>query len=299
MAHDYTSLTGELRDPNSPLRQFMYERLPNRRAITADLRPGDHPPLVRSGVRRGPSGTLGAAFEYALRLWFDPHHVPTVALLGAESSDRLIVVRDVLQVAQAAAEDWERSESPPESLLRACWGLALFTEAGRVGFGFVTPLVDLERFGDLTASGVLRILNQEFEDTMRALLSVAADGFSPLRAEPSHVALGPTFAASTLCAADADMIIDGCLWEIKTGIGDRRRERIYIEATDLYQMAGYVLFDTPDFFRIDRIGLYQARFGRVLTWSVEDYFSALASGPVDLKSLRSDLWRLLGGSPWS
>jgi hypothetical protein len=70
--------------------------------------------------------------------------------------------------------------------------------------------------------------------------------------------------------ADADLIVDGCLIDIKASVQPK------INPEWLRQLAGYVLLDYTDEQRIHSVGIYMARQGVLLTWSLADFFSLLA-----------------------
>jgi len=110
---------------------------------------------------------------------------------------------------------------------------------------------------------------------------------------------GPTFDGSALCAADADMIADGLLLDLKTRLGGRVKgpggRADYLRIGDLRQLIGYLLFDHSDAHHIDRVGIYSARFGHLVIWPVAEVLETLAGKPVDLADVREQTWRALGG----
>ena len=102
--------------------------------------------------------------------------------------------------------------------------------------------------------------------------------------------LGPVFAASSLCGADADLISNGLLLDFKTRIGKKnaRGERYdALSLEDLYQLLAYALFDRTNEYSLKRIGIYSARFGSLTTWDLSQALKTLANGPVSLDAERT------------
>src|SRR5207249_2824155 len=48
----------------------------------------------------------------------------------------------------------------------------------------------------------------------------------------------------------------------------------------LRQLAGYVLLDYDDEYKMTSVGIYMARQGMLFTWPVEEYFQKLAGDPL-------------------
>jgi hypothetical protein len=69
------------------------------------------------------------------------------------------------------------------------------------------------------------------------------------------VACGPTFAGSTdIGGADADFVIDGLLLDCKA-------TTTRLGSAEIGQLAGYLLLDYDDQYRITQVGLYLSRQG--------------------------------------
>lgn len=94
--------------------------------------------------------------------------------------------------------------------------------------------------------------------------------------------LNPQFAGSIdIGGADADLITDGCLWEIKT----TRQPRAQGEW--LRQLPGYVLLDYEDEHAIDRVGLLLPRQGTRFSWPLTELIAELSErDDLDLATLR-------------
>ena len=116
----------------------------------------------------------------------------------------------------------------------------------------------------------LRNLSWLFYDRCRFLLKLPAT-------------LNPTFAGSAdVGGADADLILDGTLLEIKTTVKSE------INRDWIWQLLGYTLLDYDNAHAIDAIGIYMARQGLLFKWDLTEALSALSGqGTPDLEDLRA------------
>jgi hypothetical protein len=95
------------------------------------------------------------------------------------------------------------------------------------------------------------------------------------------VVLNPTFAGSRdIGGADADLIVDNCLIDIKATINPK------LDVKWLYQVLGYVLLDYEDEYHIQSIGLYLARQGELIQWPLDPFLAAMTTVPVTVPELR-------------
>lgn len=293
--HLWSSLTNEIGDKSSPLRGYFDATFPMLRPVQAEYRASAGPILVDAGGAN--PGTLGAAFDFLVRLVLDPEHVPDVALLAfARSPQALRALRDVVVSAQNGAASARHADAS-EGLLRACWVLALTTEVYRLG-GIVpgSPLARL-RGGGFTADELLAVVPDSGVTETQALHTLAREHLYPQVPSNALLALGPTFAASHLCPADADLVYDGCLVDIKTHLGAKSKigRSDGLSLADIYQLLGYALFDRADEFAISRVGIYSARYAHLMTWDLRTFLDTLAGRPVDLMVERRRVWAMLGG----
>ena len=91
----------------------------------------------------------------------------------------------------------------------------------------------------------------------------------------------------TVDGADADLIVNGPLIEIKS------TTPCAIRGDWLWQLLGYVLLDYSDQYRINSVGIYMARQGRLFTWDIEDAIRGLCSGePPAIEELRTQFKEL-------
>ncbi len=105
-------------------------------------------------------------------------------------------------------------------------------------------------------------------DDLSQLFRLFYERYHHLLLLPHH--LNPTFTGShDVGGADADLVVDGCLIDIKTSISSQ------VKAEYLYQLAGYLLLDYDDLLHLNTLGIYMARQGLLLTWSVAEFLHQL------------------------
>ncbi len=315
------SLTHELGRSASPVKAFFTTRFPNvgvlqrqyREAAGSLILPG-------SDILRG---TMGAAFDWSVRFLLHPQPDLTLALLGAARLPDRLGDRGNRRLAFAIAELASRLgvETAPngaaslgvrtfqgpapasaigeEVLLRGCWALALLTEVFRMGpvpLPGGSPLHRLD-LSTVNADDLLDLASPQTMVELAELRSLALTHLLPqLSGQSGLWALGPTFDGSELMAADADFVVGGLLVELKTGLGDKRRDgtrRCGLEVKTLYQLLGYALMDFQDAFGLQAVGLYEARYGYLVTWPLTSLLEELASRPVVLAQEREQLRSLL------
>jgi hypothetical protein len=284
----YTNLTSALRDKASPLRRYFDLRFPNVRPLQNDFRSciGEMKVVPRAAGRGGANGgTLGAAFDFRMRFQIDSGYFPDIAMhafRGRWRESRSI--KKVIRHAHKAAQ----GKKSRTDLDRACWALALCTEVYRAGLVPGSPLSPLLRHGRFTSRNLLALIPNDALRQLEGLDYFAQKYLLPYLSGPVH--LGPTFDASVLCAADADLISDGLLLDFKTSVKGNSLSR-----EDLYQLLGYAFFDFSDRYAIDRIGIYSARFAGLVVWDLSLTLEMLAGEPVSLEEERARVWKLLGG----
>ncbi len=298
----WRNLTRELTDPTSPIRDFFedYFPKPNRRAVQHHYRTTTGPLLLPAtpGVN---GGTVGTAFDLWVQLQLTPRPPLDLAQIGAEFTSALLgrtltALLNTLAPQPTAPNGratwpWTTAPVPAEQLLRTAWVLALFVEVYRGGLSAGSPLstinprwrrrIDLLSLPTASQIGALRDITDLAEHQL----------LGPLRHRPTTAVLGPTFPLSARMNADADLLLGTTLYELKTNQGQKKadgtRECTLTLAT-LLQVLSYVLHDADDTHHIDTISLYQARYGHVTTWSVDDLMAELAGHPLHLGDLRSE-----------
>ncbi|MGX1778563.1 hypothetical protein ACWIGW_41105 [Nocardia brasiliensis] len=300
MSYQYSSLTGAIADMNCPLRGYFDQRFQNLKPVQADYRAAAGTLLVEGNGAS--AGTVGAAFDYLLRFTLDPGYLPQTAVIAEPIFNRPEYCDVVAELAKLAGNARTRpmSEQTFTLVARASWALALCTELYRNPFVFPnSPLADPIRSGTFTVDGLLALASADAVAQLRSLYMLAvAELGEVLSAAPERVALGPTFAASLHCGADADLIVDGVLIELKTRLGSLNRKSGQrsdsLSLADIYQVIGYVLFDTTDTFALHTVALYSARYGTLHQWPLQQLLDTLAGEPIDLATERGTVAALLG-----
>ena len=171
------------------------------------------------------------------------------------------------------------TEAREDETNRYCIVLALLEEVFRMGGGPNSPLFRKEH---TSAGNLLDIPEDHWIDDMRILSWKFYDSFNHLPTLP--YSLNPTFEGSRdVGGADADLIVDSALIDIKTTIESKVRNEW------LWQLLGYVLLDYSDHNRINGVGLYMARQGILFQWDVEEAIRGLCPGaPPSLEELRKE-----------
>lgn len=291
------SLTAALDVPTSALRTHLQTRFPNRSGLLGQYRAGAGPLLV--DTRGANLGTIGTAFEILTDFILDPDHVPALAVAPFAGrrggADTVLALTGWVQVHAEGVDDVSM-----EVLARGSWALALCTEVSRAGLFPDSPLAQLRERKAFDTQSLLELASDAAVDELLALHQVALTHLHPHLppATPARqLHLGPTFAASTLLAADADLVCDGLLLEVKTRLGSLRSRTAgrysSLSLLELYQVLGYALFDTDDAFGIDRVGWYAARYGHLAVWDLQEFADRLAGRDVDLAAERAAVHELL------
>lgn len=330
------SLTGHLRDKDSPVRAWFLENLGNAPAVrpwnrsaatTPEFTPARRDASVHANQWRlrvpasdrsvvNPS-TLGTAFDQRLRLLLSPdvrtlrlettavglgaallarHHrdradwaqltdAQALALLPVhppgylEADLRLRSLVTTTPMGRTAAARRERD------LAAICWVLALYEQIYRAGIDPAWPLVAAGPY--LTLDDLLALVPEQGVADLVALTRAFA-ATQPGLAAARRIDVGPTFTlTAALGGADADLVADGRLLDVKT-MSHPDLDRVH-----LWQLAGYVLADQSDRYRIREVGFYFARHGQQLHWPVRDYLCALAGRRVTLTGMRREFAALL------
>ncbi len=178
-----------------------------------------------------------------------------------------------------------RLEPEAERILaRYCFVLSLFEEAFRSDRYRDGPL--LVPAPKRSVEELLSMAEDAWIADLCAMATLFYDHYSHLLSQP--VVLNPTFTGSRdVGGADADLIVDGCLIDIKASVQPK------INPEWLRQLAGYVLLDYTDEQRIHSVGIYMARQGVLLTWPLADFFSLLTEDEtLSVEALRQEFRQL-------
>lgn len=293
------SLTSQLKNKVSPVRRFMSDAFPNTRAIVraANAELKDAETIHPAGEVHW--GTVGAAADHRIRHYFGAAHEGAAVREGAriietgwmrgtldEDPEEILRFADQVEVLRGTARSffvsldetlsrlgpWQdprpRLDEEDERLLcRYCGVLALIEQVfrfGRIPPG--SPLIEPEPAQDL--SELLSRVPDAWVDDLCALSCAFHDSQGELLGEVRHVELGPTFDGSRDAGgADADMILDGLLVDVKTTITPK------VTGEMIHQLLGYVLLDYSDRYGIQQVGIYLSRQRKLITWTLDALLS--------------------------
>jgi hypothetical protein len=322
------SLTTHLKHyTQSPIGQFFRQRFPNTAAITRATNPvlkaatTIHP----AGLQPYPYSTVGTALDYRIRYSFAI--TPSRELVAWQGAWKLLSANDRWKVAEHelargrttflpsdGEEDQDIVHYPAaivtgffdqldalleriqpagrrletraeQELARYCFVLALFEEVYRAPRPGGGPLSVPSAKGSIEE--LLAVPGPAVLDDLGQLSRLFSDQFHNLLVHP-HI-LNPSFKGSRdVDGADADLIVDGCLIDIKTSISPT------IDPAWLRQIIGYTLLDYDDERQIKSLGIYMARQGMLFTWTLADLLLRLTGDPTaTVESLRQEFQALI------
>ncbi len=154
-----------------------------------------------------------------------------------------------------------------EQIARYCFVLALLEQ------GFRAPVDDKSYLfingPKHTVPELLSIAESDWVDDLRSMSWLFYDRYQHRLS--GQAILNPNFDGSVdVGGADADLILDNCLIDLKTTINPK------ISKLFLYQILGYVMLDYSDEYRIDKVGFYFSRQGQTIQWPVSDLLEELS-----------------------
>ena len=314
------SLTSELKDPRSRVSAFMRERLPNTRRVMALSRGRMGERATRRPAGPVPWSLIGTSLDYRLRFYFPQagrkgrlENLVCYAgaalacggklCYGEDDEAREILPPDVtlpgrldhaLMLSFFASLAGCLRLNPPQRrldagdedlLLRHCVVMAALDVFVRAGFDPRSVLLNPE--SRRTVGELLAVAEQVWLDDLRGLSWDFEQGLPDLWGRPAI--LNPTFDGSGFVGgADADLISDGCLIDVKTTINPLK------DADWIYQLIGYALLDWHDEHRIERVAVYFSRQVYILEWEVGELLAELAGNAgMTLGDLRGEWHGLL------
>lgn len=290
------SLTSHLKDPNSPVPRFLRERFPNTRKAPF-LRKARESLANAVTIQPVPSfsqsdyATIGTAIDYRLRYYFDITPPMALAAFTAHETPSPTLHRDFMSDLEFSIPSLDpqqrRLEAAAEDLLnRYCYVLALYDQFKRVAAMHLQNS-PLNTENPETVADLLKIPDQAWINDMRELSWLFHDRYNHLTNRP-HI-LNPTFDGSIeVGGADADIIIDDTLVEIKSSI------KPTIDGYYIQELIGYALLDYSDRYQIHNIGIYMVRQGILLQWELKECLAHLSNYlHYDLGQLRSQFREML------
>lgn len=325
------ALTREIADTSSPVRQFLNDRFTSGLPDVQRRFRSPAPPLVVPSVpAEANPGTTGGAADWLLRFLACPRPDAHLAMAGAGylGPRMMRATAELAEMLSASLRPYPGPVATPgpddaaalteaealiapagtppagpatftgplsgsdvdaELLARGCWALALLTEAFRSAQA--AAMGPLSRFHGrtVTAGDLLALAPPAGLDQLAQFRQVFQETLLPqLASRTGPWTLGPTFAGSTLIGgADGDLIAAGLLLELKT------LSKLSLPITDMLQLIGYALLDFDDAYRLDTLGLFNARYSYLVTWNIASLLSDLAGHPVNLAAAREEFQALL------
>ncbi|MFF3373282.1 hypothetical protein ACFYXF_10045 [Streptomyces sp. NPDC002680] len=270
------------------------------RSRALDLRPTasgwlDLLPLARSVPSQRSSDAERADFVHSI---MDAPRTELGSIVNSilrpsHRSDRYMPAEPVLADLFARSRAYFAQHAPPgrlgtrgaeAGLARVCWLLDMFEDVYRSGtihdsmhqvFRPSVPTVETMRAAasEAVVDELTRLARQtEIHGALAEMRRLAGD---PPEGQPLGIA-GPVFVNHW---ADGDLLIPGptgsTLIDVKTVVKTDKEDR---SARWLWQLVGYAWLDVADRYRIRDVGLYLARHGVLVTWSLDSLTGTLLRG---------------------
>lgn len=283
-------LSKDVKDPKTSIGQYLRSTFPNIKPLQAEYKTlaGD---LAVDSVGAN-AGTVGTAVDLIVRLILEPDETPKSALALFPYNATYHQV--VNELAGISAHSGDR-----ELAARASWGLALCVNAYRAGPGFAPLVPDLVYSGDFTVDNMLAQADDAAITELVALRELSNEHLIPKLNGPYN--LGPTFdlsepGSTQRIAAEADLIADGLLLDIKTALAPKNKAGLRpeaLKAENVYQLLGYVLLDYSNRYNINRVGIFSARYGTLATWPLARVTTLMSGRDFDLAAARQEVWHMM------
>lgn len=273
------SLTSNLNNTRSPVRQFLQEQFPDTRPVVQECNrqmAGATTIRPESKVEAHVAGLIGTAFDYRLRYYFGVTHPKDfiawegmLSIGGPEQNlfvDFFVSLTNVLEQLQPVGKLLERKQE--HLLTRYCVVLALLEQMFRSHQAFFTsPL--FKPSPKRSVPELLAIAEDHWVNDLCALSWAFYEEHGCLLTQ--HAVLNPKFdGGRDVGGADADLVLGNCLVDIKATINPKLTTKM------LYQLLGYALLDYTDRYRIREVAIYFARQQKLVRWSLEDLIGTLA-----------------------
>lgn len=254
------------------------------------------------GERHYGWGGAGMAFDYRVRLLLAPQDPSGfVAAAGARNLagrarrrtlppawlDLVVALVDA-QLDQPAADPVVADAGSVE-VARLCGLLALYEQLYRMPPAYLEEHPLVVAGPDATLEDQLNLVDERMVDDVVRLAALFAQA-QPQFLDPGlAVVCNPTFdRTEDLGGADADLIVDGTLLDLKTA------KRPALDKRTVWQVLGYLLADTSDRHHISSVGWYFARHGLLWELPVGEFLRRLHGGDVDLGAARAEFADIVG-----
>ncbi len=282
------SLTSLLDDRHGPVREFFEARLPNVRLMQDQWRAGGKCTILPAEPVSW--GLVGAAFDYRIRYLFTI--TPPERFVAADGANLAYPrLRSCFINLSAGVNEFLDAHDPrarslghdePE-LARYCYVLAMYESLYRAAVAD-SPLFTLS-IGAAVSDQLGLAPHSDVADLV-ALTEGSVRAFDGWFTKP--VIANPTFAGSLdVGGADADLILDHCLIDIKT------TKQPGLDRKMIYQLVGYVLLDYDDQYEINDLAFYSSRVPMLIRWPLNQLIGDMSEGRETVTGLRTGLRRAL------
>jgi hypothetical protein len=205
-------------------------------------------------------------------------------------------LREVLRTVLANRSAEKSDVALEETLARLCYVLGLYDAIAHGGPTIKSPLREKLNFPPAflpVAEALSLLCPPNVVADLRAMTSRFYKSNAELLAAARVVELRPVFAGSADAGgADGDLIVDGCLIEVKALTDPAKYSRPWP-----WQLLGYVLLDYEDAWKLTSVGVYLARQGQLVRWPLEEFLTMLGgSADWSLSELRRDFRRVATAS---
>ena len=231
------------------------------------------------GLESYPWMLVGTAFDYRVRMFFEPdfNFENTVALgrveRGMMSRQEFSQTAESLWLAGVGLDAEQKEDN--EYLARLCIIAAHLENAWRGG----VPGEWLLEAENMTTQQRLDSIPAVVVNDVAAMSEKLGAAFSGRM--PESVTSNPVLGSAELMInADADLVLDDCLVEIKATVSPRVRQAM------LHQAVCYALLDRDDRLGVRKVGLYMARQGALIAWSLPELLMLLGAYTTDVGVLR-------------
>ena len=293
------SLTQEMADPSSPLQIHMKTRFPNTRAAIFETNRQLQNAHTLQPPPNAPYALIGTAIDYRVRYMF-PNPEPmcrTIAWLGWAALQTTVELSehkgttygqvpgagpgrfsmDAIQDFLEETDSMLRRIKPAQGnltaqqefeLSRHCLALAMMENCYRTHPQRNTLLHsrDIDQPKDVT-----KIINDGWVQDMARLAKRSKKTLGQLLTHPHRS--NPEFAGSSdVGGADADIIIDDCLLDLKTTIKPR------LDGKWIHQLLGYALLDYRDEHKIRSVGIMLTRQSHIIRWQLDQLMDTTSNG---------------------
>lgn len=303
------SLTSELNRTGSPIIQFIRSQFPNiPKIVRAENKQavGAEPILAPAGTAPRTLGDLGMATDYRIRFNYPEMDLDrTQALQAGLLLDQFVntgtplpdPTQDIYEVVPghilhgffselekflplARPDHGVLNPSDEATLCRYCYIMAMMEEGLRSGIihaGLMWKPKDVAEFISKSPEWIL--------DDIAAQNALYREVMAEFLTQPAI--LNPTFQGSDdVGGADADLIVGGCLIELKSS-------RRNLASKDIYQAIGYCLLDYEDKYGINAVSVYRSRYGINHCWEIDDFLTRAMQQPEGLPDVRDKLRQAL------